>query len=251
MSANKYPTSSKLFSSSIVFNGLEELLNKKLSLWGRLLYYRKLVLWKFSVYSCITLKRLIDIVFSGLGLICLIPVFIVVALLIKIEDSKGTIFYVQKRVGKWGKEFSFPKFRSMVADAHNLKDSIINENKHGENITFKMENDPRITKVGKFIRRFSIDELPQLWCVLIGDMSLVGPRPALPREVAMYNFTQRRRLDCIPGLTCIWQVSGRGDIPFEEQAKLDKMYVDSRSIWMDIKLILLTIPAVLSGRGAY
>ena len=118
-------------------------------------------------------------------------------------------------------------------------------------ITFKMKKDPRITWIGRIIRKLSIDELPQLWCVLKGDMSLVGPRPPVPSEVEKYTLSDRRRLDIKPGLTCIWQVSGRGDIPFKEQVKLDVQYIESQSIWLDIKIILLTVPAVLTGKGAY
>jgi len=114
-----------------------------------------------------------------------------------------------------------------------------------------MKQDPRITRIGRFIRKFSIDELPQLWCVFIGQMSLVGPRPPIPKEVAIYTLADRRRLDVIPGLTCIWQVSGRSDIPFPEQVKLDVEYIESQSFWVDIKILLMTIPAVLIGKGAY
>jgi lipopolysaccharide/colanic/teichoic acid biosynthesis glycosyltransferase len=114
-----------------------------------------------------------------------------------------------------------------------------------------MKDDPRITWIGKIIRKFSIDELPQLWCVLRGDMSLVGPRPPVPREVALYSLADRRRLEITPGLTCIWQVSGRGDIPFPQQVKLDVDYIESQSFWVDLKLLFLTVPAVLTGKGAY
>jgi len=122
---------------------------------------------------------------------------------------------------------------------------------HKEGVTFKMKHDPRITRIGRFIRKFSIDELPQLWCVFIGQMSLVGPRPPIPKEVALYTLSDRRRLDVIPGLTCIWQVSGRSDIPFPEQVKLDARYIESQSFWGDIKILMQTVPAVLFGKGAY
>jgi lipopolysaccharide/colanic/teichoic acid biosynthesis glycosyltransferase len=122
---------------------------------------------------------------------------------------------------------------------------------HGNGVTFKMKNDPRITHVGRFIRRTSVDELPQLWCVLVGDMSLVGPRPALANEVARYSLDDRRRLDAAPGLTCTWQVSGRSDIPFPEQLRLDVEYIERQSLREDIKLLLKTVPAVITGRGAY
>ena len=139
----------------------------------------------------------------------------------------------------------------MVANAAELKDALLAQNDHKDSITFKMKDDPRITRVGRFIRRFSIDELPQFWCVLVGDMSLVGPRPAIQREVAEYTIKDRCRLEVTPGLTCIWQVSGRGDIPFDQQVRLDEEYILSQSLWVDLKLLLLTIPAILTGRGAY
>jgi lipopolysaccharide/colanic/teichoic acid biosynthesis glycosyltransferase len=151
----------------------------------------------------------------------------------------------------WGREFPFPKFRSMVTDADARKQELTALNQHGDGITFKIKKDPRVTWIGRFMRKFSIDELPQLWCVLTGDMALVGPRPPVPSEVAQYTLADRRRLDTKPGLTCIWQVSGRADIPFEQQVELDVKYIESQSIWLDIKLLLKTIPAVLSGRGAY
>jgi lipopolysaccharide/colanic/teichoic acid biosynthesis glycosyltransferase len=139
----------------------------------------------------------------------------------------------------------------MVVNAEKLKDTLLAQSDHKDSVTFKMKKDPRITWIGRIIRKASIDELPQLGCVLKGDMSLVGPRPPVPREVAQYTLADRRRLDVIPGLTCIWQVSGRGDIPFKEQVKLDLQYIESQSVWLDVKLLFKTIPAVLTGRGAY
>ncbi|MCH2174245.1 MAG: sugar transferase [Lentisphaeria bacterium] len=215
------------------------------------IYWRKKTLWFTIIGTALFVKRLVDIVGSFLGLIFLSPLFLVVAICIKLEDSKGSVFFVQKRVGKWGKEFSFPKFRSMISNAEKLKDEILQQNDHSESITFKMKHDPRVTKTGYLIRKYSIDELPQLWCVLVGNMSLVGPRPAVPREVALYSLEDRRRLEVKPGLTCIWQISGRGDIPFNKQVELDEKYIQSQSFLLDLKLILLTIPAVISGRGAY
>jgi lipopolysaccharide/colanic/teichoic acid biosynthesis glycosyltransferase len=147
--------------------------------------------------------------------------------------------------------FAFPKFRSMVVGADKMVDHLINQNHHGESITFKMKCDPRVSWVGRIIRRFSLDELPQLWCVLRGQMSVVGPRPALPREVDYYTPSHRRRLGVRPGLTCIWQVSGRADVPFEGQVKMDVEYVDSHTLWLDLKLVASTVPAILTGRGAY
>jgi lipopolysaccharide/colanic/teichoic acid biosynthesis glycosyltransferase len=139
----------------------------------------------------------------------------------------------------------------MVTNAESIKKSLMTQNKHEEGVTFKIKADPRITPIGRFIRKTSIDELPQLLCILKGDMSLVGPRPSLPQEVMLYSLKDRRRLDIKPGLTCFWQVGGRSDIPFSQQVVLDVMYIDSQSIFLDIKLLLKTIPAVIFGRGAY
>jgi lipopolysaccharide/colanic/teichoic acid biosynthesis glycosyltransferase len=178
------------------------------------------------------------------------PLLLFIAIAIKATD-RGPILFWQSRVGAWGKVFAFPKFRSMVVGADRMVDTLIDHNHHGNSITFKIKRDPRVTWIGRFIRRFSLDEFPQLWCVLRGDMSLVGPRPALPREVNHYTPAHRRRLDVCPGLTCIWQVSGRADVPFERQVQMDVEYVESHNLWLDLRLILSTVPAVISGRGAY
>ena len=170
--------------------------------------------------------------------------------MIKWHDG-GPVLFWQTRVGQRGRPFPFPKFRSMVPRAEQLKGQLQAHNDHGDSITFKMRQDPRTTPIGRFLRRFSLDELPQLWCVLIGQMSLVGPRPPVPSEVARYRPEHRRRLEAKPGLTCIWQVSGRGDLSFDQQVRLDVEYIERRSIWLDLWLLLCTVPAVLSGRGAY
>lgn len=217
---------------------------------GQLRYWRKKYAWLIVVGGAKVLKRTIDILASSLLLLCLWPFFTVVALCIKLTD-RGPILFWQSRIGLWGREFPFPKFRSMVVNAEELKDSLLDQSDHDDSVTFKMKKDPRITWIGRIIRKLSIDELPQLWCVLRGDMSLVGPRPPVPREVAEYTLSDRRRLDAIPGLTCIWQVSGRGDIPFDEQVELDVQYIESQGFWVDIKILLSTIPAVLLGKGAY
>jgi lipopolysaccharide/colanic/teichoic acid biosynthesis glycosyltransferase len=216
----------------------------------KLRYWRKKYLWLFFVEGIRALKRLIDIILSLTLLIVLSPLFLLIALMIKGHD-RGPVFYVSTRVGKWGKEFSFPKFRTMVVQADSMREELKKHNIHGNDIRFKMEKDPRVTPFGKLLRKFTLDELPQLWTVLKGDMTLVGPRPPLPEEVDSYSLEERRRLDIKPGLTCLWQVSGRSNIPFQEQVELDIQYIESQSLWLDLKLILKTIPAILFGKGAY
>jgi lipopolysaccharide/colanic/teichoic acid biosynthesis glycosyltransferase len=197
-----------------------------------------------------TAKRLLDVAVS-LGLLAaLSPLFLIVALCVKLTDG-GPIFFRQKRVGLNGRVFDFYKFRSMVVDAEARKTELMRLNKHGNSVTFKMLRDPRVTWVGRIMRKTSIDELPQLWNVLIGEMTLVGPRPAVVAEVQRYTVRERRRLAVTPGLTCIWQVSGRADLDFQQQVELDVRYIRERSMWLDLKLMLLTVPAVLSGKGAY
>ena len=214
----------------------------------RRLYYAVASPQKYQVVS--TAKRSLDVVVSALALLALSPVFLAVALAVKLTDG-GPAFFWQERVGLYGEVFQFPKFRSMISNAEALKRDLLALNQHGEGVTFKMQDDPRVTRVGRFIRRYSLDELPQLWCVLKGDMSLVGPRPAVPEEVERYEAHHRNRLHTLPGLTCTWQVSGRSEIPFEQQVKMDEDYVQSRNFWMDLGLLAKTVPAVLSGRGAY
>lgn len=216
----------------------------------KLTYLRKKYFWLLFVGGAYLVKRSIDIILSTILLILFSPLMLLIALAIKLTDG-GPIFYVSKRVGKWGKEFTFPKFRTMIPEAENLKNSLQSQSIHAHPGTFKIREDPRITWIGKILRRTSLDELPQLWCVLKGDMSLVGPRPPLPSEVARYTLEERRRLDITPGLTCIWQVSGRSDIPFDKQVQLDLEYIESQSILLDLKLLLKTIPAVILGKGAY
>lgn len=198
----------------------------------------------------IIMKRSLDIVCSCLGLIILGIIFLLVAILIKFEDRNGPIFFKQTRVGKGGKTFNMYKFRSMVSNAEELKEMLLEKNE-ATGPVFKMKNDPRITKIGKFIRKTSIDELPQLFNVLKGEMSLVGPRPPLPSEVELYSSYEHQRLQVIPGLTCYWQVSGRSNIGFEEWVELDLKYIRERSMIVDIKLILKTVPALLGTKDAY
>ncbi|MEK3911535.1 sugar transferase [Paenibacillus sp. FSL H7-0331] len=194
-------------------------------------------------------KRLIDIVASSLLILLILPVFLITAIAIKM-DSKGSIIYKQQRIGKNGKRFYMLKFRSMVTNADALLKQIQNQNEV-DGIAFKMKEDPRITKVGRFIRKYSIDELPQLFNVLIGNMSLVGPRPPLPYEVERYGDWEWRRLEVLPGITGLWQVSGRSDLSFQQWMNLDIYYIENWSIAFDIKILLKTLPVVLKGEGAY
>jgi lipopolysaccharide/colanic/teichoic acid biosynthesis glycosyltransferase len=195
-------------------------------------------------------KRALDVLVAGLAMLLLSPFAVILALALKLQDG-GPVLYWQKRVGLHGVLFDFPKFRSMRTDSDVVRRQLEKQNEHGSNeITFKLENDPRITRIGRFIRRTSIDELPQLWSVFKGQMSLVGPRPALPQEVARYTLYERRRLEAVPGLTCIWQISGRSQIPFTQQVELDVLYIETRSIFLDIEILLKTVPAVLFARGA-
>ena len=194
-------------------------------------------------------KRTIDILGSGIGLIILSPIFILVALAIKIEDPKGKVFFVQERCGKNNKLFKMYKFRSMISNAEELLEELMYENEM-DGPVFKIKEDPRITRVGRFIRKTSIDELPQLFNILMGDMSIVGPRPAIPHEVAEYNEYQKQRLLVKPGLTCIWQVSGRNSIGFDEWVDMDLEYIEKRNLWMDVKLIFKTVGVLFGDDNA-
>ena len=207
--------------------------------------------WRVKTRSLRLVKRALDICLVAPALVLLLPLFALVALAIKLQD-RGPVLYWQSRVGQRGREFRYPKFRSMCVNAHEVRSKIEALNQHGSaGVTFKMKRDPRITTVGRFIRRFSIDELPQLWCVLRGDMTLVGPRPPLPSEVRLYTLRDRERLSVEPGLTCIWQVNGRSEIPFDRQVEMDIDYIHQRSLKTDLKLLAKTLPAVVLGRGAY
>jgi len=175
--------------------------------------------------------------------------FLLIAALIKLED-RGPVFFTQTRVGKYGRLFKMYKFRSMCVDAEKRLEQLKSRNQHKEGVTFKLKDDPRITRVGKWLRKLSLDEMPQFFNVFFGDMSIVGPRPPVPREVALYTPADRRRLAVKPGITCIWQVSGRAEIDFSGQVALDVRYIESQSLLTDLKIAVQTIPAVLSGRGA-
>ena len=194
-------------------------------------------------------KRALDIVVSLFLLALAGPLLLVIAVLIKLEDG-GPVFFSQTRVGQNGSEFKMFKVRSMVLGAEQRLADLLGKNKHRDGVTFKIQDDPRITRVGKWLRKFSFDELPQLYNVLIGDMSIVGPRPPLPREVAKYSPADRRRLSVKPGITCIWQISGRANIDFSGQVQLDVDYIEQQNIWTDLLILTRTIPAVLSGKGA-
>ena len=193
-------------------------------------------------------KRILDVVLSVLGLIIISPVLLIVIILIKLE-SKGPVIFSQKRVGLYGKEFKMYKFRSMVINAEELKEKLAKQNEMSGPM-FKIKDDPRVTKIGKFIRKTSIDELPQLINILKGDMSLVGPRPSLPNEVAKFEPWMLDRLNVKPGLTCYWQVSGRNNIDFVEWMELDLKYVEERSFLLDIKLIFKTFFVLFGDKNA-
>lgn len=211
---------------------------------------RKRLIWRWAIGGAHVVKRALDVIGSSCALLALAPLFAAVALLIKLE-SRGPVFFPQVRVGRHGREFRMFKFRSMHLDAEARLKELLAKNQHRHGVTFKIKDDPRITRVGKWLRKFSIDEFPQFYNVLRGDMSLVGPRPPVPREVALYSLADRRRLAVKPGLTCIWQISGRSEIDFHGQVQLDVKYIESRSLREDIKILCKTIPAVLSGTGAY
>ena len=194
-------------------------------------------------------KRIIDVLGATIALIVLFPLLLLTAILIKLENS-GPVIFVQKRCGKDGKIFNMYKFRSMSEDAEEKFKEIQHLNQI-EGLIFKIKNDPRITKVGNFIRKTSIDELPQLVNILKGQMSIVGPRPPLPSEVERYDLWQYQRLSVKPGLTCLWQISGRSNLGFEDMVMLDLKYITERNLLYDFKIILKTIPVVLKSDGAY
>jgi exopolysaccharide biosynthesis polyprenyl glycosylphosphotransferase len=197
----------------------------------------------------LALKRTADIVLSAIGLVVLLPLLAVIALLVGLT-SRGPVLFVQERVGRNGARFKLLKFRSMQRDAHERRHEHLDLN-HQHGPVFKIRNDPRVTPVGRVLRRLSLDELPQLANVLVGHMSLVGPRPPLPEEYEQFTARERRRLSVKPGVTCIWQVSGRSDLDFETWVDMDLEYIDRWSPLLDAELLLRTVPAVLRRRGAY
>jgi lipopolysaccharide/colanic/teichoic acid biosynthesis glycosyltransferase len=203
----------------------------RLGLWGRLRLGLKRLMWVAVTGGARALKRFIDISGALFLLIVLSPVFAMIALLIRI-DSPGSVLFKQTRIGKWAIPFQMYKFRSMYIDAEARKAALAKQNEMEGGVIFKMKDDPRITRIGRYIRRASIDELPQLWNVLRGDMSLVGPRPPVPSEVSQYTLSDRRRLEAKPGITCVWQVSGRSDIPFDRSSSTLPISSHSRCGWI-------------------
>ncbi len=205
--------------------------------------------WVIRTKLMSSLKRMLDVTVAIIAIILTAPIMLITAILIKLE-SPGPVIFKQVRVGKDGEHFYCYKFRSMYVDAEQRLRELQAQNE-ADGPVFKMKRDPRVTRVGRVIRKLSIDELPQLFNVLKGEMSLVGPRPALPSEVAKYTYEQIGRLHAIPGITGLQQVSGRSDLDFKRWVELDLQYIAEQSIWKDIEILLRTIPAVLLGRGAY
>jgi lipopolysaccharide/colanic/teichoic acid biosynthesis glycosyltransferase len=196
-------------------------------------------------------RRAIDMAVTGLGLLALAPLLLFVALMIK-ATSPGPVFFAQERIGERGRRFRMWKFRTMVINADALKDQLVKQHAAAtDGVRFKMVRDPRITPVGRILRKFSIDELPQLFNVLKGDMTLLGPRPPVWREVALYGNRALRRLEVKPGLTCLWQVRGRSDLSFDQQVELDVEYIDRVRPAEELRIVFETVPAVVTGRGAY
>jgi lipopolysaccharide/colanic/teichoic acid biosynthesis glycosyltransferase len=213
-------------------------------------YYGNAAHREKSFDSYLFMKRMLDMVLSLLGIIFLLPLFVLVAAWIKLEDPQGKVFFKQNRVGRDEVQFPMYKFRSMVSNAEKLKEQLKAQNEVS-GAMFKMKNDPRVTHAGKFLRKTSIDELPQLWNVLMGDMSLVGPRPALPSEVQEYTSYDKKRLAVTPGCTGLWQVSGRSSVSFKEMVELDLNYIKKRSMWFDMKIIVKTGFVLFGAKDAF
>lgn len=209
----------------------------------------RLIVWVIRTKIVNGLKRALDTSVAAIALVGVSPIMLITAFAVKL-DSPGPVFFKQTRVGKWGATFGCYKFRSMYIDADQRKQTLMPKNE-ADGPVFKIKNDPRITRVGRFIRKMSIDELPQLINVLRGEMSLVGPRPPVPKEVAQYTVDQLHRLDVIPGITGLQQISGRSNLNFKRWVELDLQYISEQSFWKDIEILIKTIPAVLTSRGAY
>ncbi len=221
-----------------------------LGLWRLRIHFtfRRLA-WRWLVGGTDFLKRALDIVGSLAALLLLSPLLLLIAALVRLDG--GPVLFAQTRVARFGREFKMYKFRSMRPDAEQLLAALLSANQHDQGVTFKLKHDPRITRLGHWLRRFSLDELPQFYNVLIGDMSLVGPRPPVPREVALYSLADRRRLLVKPGITCLWQVGGRAEIDFPGQVRLDVAYIENHSLLQDVRILLRTPRAVVFGHGAY
>ena len=218
--------------------------------WQRLVARLAMRYWLLVLALRGATKRGLDVAGALAGLVLLSPLLLASAVAIRAE-SPGPVLFRQVRVGKRGRPFTMFKFRSMRVTAEAEKQALDAQNESADGVLFKMKSDPRVTRVGRLIRRLSIDELPQLLNVLRGDMSIVGPRPALPAEVDQYDLEARKRLQAKPGLTCLWQISGRSELAFSEQVDLDLRYLQARSLAKDIAIIARTVPAVLTGKGAY
>ncbi len=245
------PTTAAKRPETTLLNPAEFLLSiRKRSRWQRLLSRFSVRGWLLLLTLRNWAKRTLDVVGALAGLTVLAPLLLVTAIAIRI-DSPGPVLFRQTRVGKRGRPFTMYKFRSMRPTAEAEKSALEDANESADGVLFKMKRDPRVTLVGRLIRRLSIDELPQLLNILRGDMSIVGPRPAVPSEVALYDPEARKRLQTKPGLTCVWQISGRSELSFSEQVDLDLRYLQARSLGKDIAIIARTVPAVLGGRGAY
>jgi len=229
--------------------------------WGRfrlgLRVRLKRLAWRFVVGGASFAKRFFDVVVACLALVLLAPLLLLLWWLVRRDG--GPVFFQQTRVGLDGKEFKMLKYRSMCVDAEAKLQELLVHNEKAQGITFKMKDDPRVTRVGRIIRKTSLDELPQFLNVLRGEMSIVGPRPPIPREVALYTARDRRRLAVKPGITCLWQVGeregrfweigDRNEIDFDEQVGLDVRYIESQSFWKDLWILLKTVPAILFGKG--
>jgi lipopolysaccharide/colanic/teichoic acid biosynthesis glycosyltransferase len=219
-------------------------------LWRLHLYvWMRRIAWRWLVDGADAAKRALDIVGSGAALVALSPLLLLLAVIIRLDG--GPAIFSQTRVGRYGQVFKMFKFRSMRPDAEQRLAELLAANQHAHGITFKIKQDPRITRIGHWLRRFSLDELPQFYNVFIGDMSLVGPRPPVPREVAQYSLADRRRLAVKPGITCLWQIGGRAEIDFPGQVRLDVDYIENQSLRQDLRILVRTLPAVLFGPGAY
>ncbi|MBK9262182.1 MAG: sugar transferase [Polyangiaceae bacterium] len=220
-------------------------MNSSTSLGRARRFFLRRLLWVLDIGR--RMRRAVDVVAAALGLMIALPILFMAACGIKVT-SKGPVLFAQRRIGQHGRDFRMLKLRTMYVDAEARRAALVSDTNE---IRFKMRNDPRITPIGRWLRRFSIDELPQLWNVLVGDMTLIGPRPALCTEVDRYDAIALRRLEVQQGLTCLWQVSGRSDLSFEQQVQLDIQYIDRTSAVDDLRVLARTIPAVITGKGAY